>query len=57
MPKQLSTYLQYQNGKKTYTAKAIEKTVQFDFYGVNNRYPEARRTIVLLTDGKARDSE
>jgi len=49
--------IMYQNGKKTFTAKAIEKTVRFDFSGKASRYPEARRNIILLTDGRAKDSD
>jgi len=47
--------IEYQNGKQTYTAKAIEKTIIYDLKGVSSRYPIAKRTIVLLTDGKAKD--
>ena len=49
-----SCCLQY-HGYKTYTAHAIIKTVRDDFNGPTNRYPMARRVMILLTDGKADD--
>lgn len=47
-------FCQYQ-GYQTFTAHAITKTVKEDFNGPNNRYPDARRVMILLTDGRADD--
>nr|XP_039268943.1 vitrin-like [Styela clava] len=48
--------IKYQRSS-TYTAHAINKTVLYDFKGSNNRYPEAGRVMILLTDGKSTDGE
>ncbi|XP_078492225.1 uncharacterized protein LOC100175399 [Ciona intestinalis] len=47
--------IKYQ-GYRTYTAHAINKTLEFDFLGPKNRYPDAKRALILLTDGRAKDS-
>lgn len=48
--------MQYQ-AYSTYTAHAINKTVKEDFNGPTSRYPDARRVMILLTDGYADDSK
>nr|XP_039269480.1 integrin alpha-X-like [Styela clava] len=45
------------HGFTTYTAHAIEKTVRDDFNGLRSRYPQARRVMILLTDGNSTDKE
>ncbi|XP_039250943.2 uncharacterized protein LOC120328499 [Styela clava] len=46
--------IRYQ-GYQTFTAHAINKTVDYDFQSRYSRYPEAQRVIILLTDGRATD--
>ncbi|CAK8673902.1 unnamed protein product [Clavelina lepadiformis] len=45
------------HGYSTYTAHAINKTIKEDFNGPASRYPDARRVMILLTDGNADDAE
>jgi len=43
-------------GSRTDTAHAINKTLHTDFLASTSRYPLAKRVLVLMTDGKASDS-
>ena len=49
-------FFQYTPSGQTFTAHALKKVLKVDFVGGNNRYPAAKRAILLITDGNSTDS-